>query len=113
MVVGAATGSWPVHLHYGHFHDYTSVRGDPQPWSAEYLTMKPILEVKDLHIRYNTKSGSALAVDGVSFSLQAGEYLGLVGESGCGKSTIAKAILGILPGNASVQGSMRYRDREL
>jgi oligopeptide/dipeptide ABC transporter ATP-binding protein len=76
--------------------------------------MGAVLELKDLQVRYRTAAGEARAVDGVSLSVDAGEYLGLVGESGCGKSTIAKAILGILPPNARVAGgSMRYRDREL
>jgi oligopeptide/dipeptide ABC transporter ATP-binding protein len=73
-----------------------------------------MLELHDLHVRYRTAAGEARAVDGVSLSIEAGEYLGLVGESGCGKSTIAKAILGILPSNARIAGgSIRYRDREL
>jgi oligopeptide/dipeptide ABC transporter ATP-binding protein len=75
--------------------------------------MGTILQVKNLQIGYKTANGEARAVDGVSFNLEAGEYLGLVGESGCGKSTIAKAVLGILPSNASVGGSMKYRDTEL
>lgn len=76
--------------------------------------MTTVLELRDLHIGYHTSAGEASAVDGVSFSIGAGEYLGLVGESGCGKSTIAKAILGILPGNARcVGGSIRYRGRDL
>jgi len=76
--------------------------------------MTAVLELQDLRVRYRTASGEAWAVDGVSLSVGAGEYLGLVGESGCGKSTIAKAILGILPDNARIAGgSMRYRGREL
>ncbi len=64
---------------------------------------KPLLEVKDLKIRYpiwggvlRHKVGEIRAVDGVSFTLHEGETLGLVGESGCGKTTIAKAISNIL-----------------
>ena len=72
-----------------------------------------ILQVKNLQIGYKTAKGEARAVDGVSFDLEGGEYLGLVGESGCGKSTIAKAVLGILPSNAHVGGSMKYCDTEL
>jgi oligopeptide/dipeptide ABC transporter ATP-binding protein len=73
-----------------------------------------VLEIENLEIAYRVAgSGSAKAVDGVSLAIAEGEYLGLVGESGCGKSTIAKAILGILPQTAHVTGSIRYRDREL
>ncbi|MDB5841125.1 MAG: glutathione transporter ATP-binding protein [Herminiimonas sp.] len=75
--------------------------------------MEPILQVRNLRIDYKTAAGDARAVDDVSFNLHAGEYLGLVGESGCGKSTIAKAVLGILPGNARVGGSMKYGETEL
>jgi len=75
--------------------------------------MASILQVDKLRIGYQTAKGEARAVDGVSFDLEAGEFLGLVGESGCGKSTIAKAVLGILPANARVSGSMKYRDTEL
>ena len=63
-----------------------------------------VLEVKDLRIYYRTLKGYAQAVDGVSFQIEEGEYLGLVGESGCGKSTIAKAILRILPPNGEIMG---------
>ena len=61
-----------------------------------------VLELRDLCVGYALGNGDALAVDKVSLSIGEGEYLGLVGESGCGKSTIAKAILGILPTNGRV-----------
>jgi oligopeptide/dipeptide ABC transporter ATP-binding protein len=73
----------------------------------------PILEVRDLTVAYRTAAGEARAVDGVSFSLEPGQYLGIVGESGCGKSTIAKAIMGILPDNARTGGAILYEDRNL
>jgi peptide/nickel transport system ATP-binding protein len=73
-----------------------------------------VLSLDNLKISYRTANGrEAVAVDGVSLSIEEGEYLGLVGESGCGKSTIAKAILGILPPSARVTGSIRYRQQEL
>lgn len=68
----------------------------------------PILEVRDLTVAYRTAAGEARAVDGVSFSLEPGQYLGIVGESGCGKSTIAKAIMGILPDNARTGWAILY-----
>jgi len=73
-----------------------------------------VLEVRDLRVHYRTSKGRAKAVDGVSFEIEEGEYLGLVGESGCGKSTIAKAILKILPPNGEiVGGSILYRGQDL
>lgn len=73
-----------------------------------------VLELKDLKIYYRTLNGYSKAVDGVSFQIEEGEYLGLVGESGCGKSTIAKAILRILPPNGEVvDGKILYKGRDL
>lgn len=63
-----------------------------------------LLQVEDLSIGYQTRKGLLQAVDGVSFSLEAGRSLGFVGESGCGKTTIGMALMGLLPPNASVAG---------
>jgi len=74
----------------------------------------PILKVDDLKIYYRTLKGYSRAVDGVSFEIDEGEYLGLVGESGCGKSTIAKAILRILPPNGEIrEGKILFQGRDL
>ena len=73
-----------------------------------------LLEIENLRVAYRSGGREALAVDGVSLTLERGQYLGLVGESGCGKSTIAKAILGILPqGGFVAGGSVRFQGREL
>jgi oligopeptide/dipeptide ABC transporter ATP-binding protein len=73
-----------------------------------------VLEIDRLQITYKVGGREARAVDGVSFAIEEGEYLGLVGESGCGKSTIAKAILGILPPGGTVAGgAIRFRGRDL
>ncbi len=73
-----------------------------------------VLEVSDLRVYFRTAKGPSKAVDGVSFAIHEGDYLGLVGESGCGKSTIAKAILGILPPNGEIAGgSIRFGGRLL
>jgi peptide/nickel transport system ATP-binding protein len=68
----------------------------------------PILEVDTLEVHYQTATGNAVAVNGVSFQVYKGETLGLVGESGCGKSTTAMAILNLVnaPGRI-VGGSVR------
>jgi oligopeptide/dipeptide ABC transporter ATP-binding protein len=66
---------------------------------------EPLLQVEDLHVWFDLADGGELhAVQGVGFSLQPGERLGLVGESGCGKTTTALAIMGLLPPSASVAG---------
>jgi peptide/nickel transport system ATP-binding protein len=73
-----------------------------------------LLEIEDLQVRYRTGDGEARAVDGVSCAIETGMCLGLVGESGCGKSTVAKAVLGILPPAGRVAGgAIRYEGRDL
>jgi len=75
-----------------------------------------LLEVTDLRTEFRTERGSAHAVRGVSFSLGPGETLGLVGESGCGKSVTALSIMGLLPGRRTrtLEGSsVRFSGEEL
>ncbi|GAA4336874.1 ABC transporter ATP-binding protein [Variovorax defluvii] len=73
----------------------------------------PLLEVQDLRIRLQTQRGPADAVRGVGFSLERGQTLGLVGESGCGKSITVQALMGLLPSAAHVTGSIRFEGQEL
>ena len=73
----------------------------------------PLLEVRDLSVRLQTHRGPAYAVRNVSFSLARGDTLGLVGESGCGKSITVMALMGLLPENAVVTGSIRFEGQEL
>ena len=56
-----------------------------------------LLEIEELSVHFHTPEGVARAVDGVSFSLKTGETVGLVGESGCGKSVTSLSILGLIP----------------
>ncbi|SDY42953.1 peptide/nickel transport system ATP-binding protein [Modestobacter sp. DSM 44400] len=75
----------------------------------------PVLEVEELSVRF-TRRGEAgtQAVDGVSFSVAPGETIGLVGESGCGKSVTSLAVMGLLPGRGvQVGGSVRLDGQEL
>ena len=66
---------------------------------------EPLLQVEDLHVWFDLQGGGELhAVQGVGFTLEPGERLGLVGESGCGKTTTALAIMGLLPPSASAAG---------
>ena len=59
--------------------------------------MTVLLEVRNLRTRFATEDGEFTAVDGVSFTLDAGRTLGLVGESGCGKSVTSLSIMGLVP----------------
>ncbi len=75
---------------------------------------EPILEVRDLRVEIPTRRGVVRAVDGASFSLGRGETLGLVGESGCGKSMTLRAIVGLLPSPGRiVAGQVLYEGVDL
>ncbi len=73
----------------------------------------PLLDVQHLRVTLQTPRGPADALRGISFTLQRGQTLGLIGESGCGKSITALALMGLLPDSASVTGSLRFEGREL
>ena len=77
--------------------------------------MEPILTVDGLKTHFFTEDGITRAVDGVSFTVDPGETLGIVGESGCGKSVTALSILGLLPAKIGrvVGGSVKFEGREL
>ncbi len=72
-----------------------------------------LLEVNQLRVGLRTARGPAQALQGISFELDRGGTLGLIGESGCGKSITALALMGLLPDDATVQGSIRLDGREL
>ncbi len=74
----------------------------------------PVLKVSDLSLSYQTRQGEVKAVQDVSFELLPGQSLGLVGESGCGKSSIAYCLLRLLPDNALVEkGQILFGDQDL
>ncbi len=83
--------------------------------SAGVLSKEPLLEVRDLKTYFYTDRGVAKAVDGVSFTIPAGSTLGLVGESGCGKSVTAMSILRLIqsPPGKIVGGSILFEGRDL
>ncbi|WP_241236366.1 ABC transporter ATP-binding protein [Brevibacillus marinus] len=74
-----------------------------------------LLEIEDLKVSFPIHGGIIQAVRGVTFHLKQGETLALVGESGCGKSTVARAIMGLIPGKGGggIQGSIRFAGQEL
>ncbi|MGI5454694.1 dipeptide/oligopeptide/nickel ABC transporter permease/ATP-binding protein [Streptomyces sp. CA-249302] len=73
----------------------------------------PLLAVENLAIGFEDRHGGVDIVDGISFEVQAGEVLGLVGESGCGKSLTALTIMGLQPRGARVRGQVRFNQRDL
>ena len=76
----------------------------------------PLLEVTDLRTYFSTDAGVARAVDGVSLQVGAGETLGIVGESGCGKTVTALSVLRLIPsppGEIVAGSSIRFEDEEL
>ena len=69
----------------------------------------PLLEVRDLRVGFSTRRGLVQAVDGVSFSVGRAQSLGVLGESGCGKSVMARSIMRLVGGNSIVNsGEVLY-----
>ena len=77
--------------------------------------MEPILAIDNLHTRFFTRDGVVRAIEGLSLSVQAGEVLGIVGESGCGKSVTALSVMRLIPERSGriVQGSVRFEGKDL
>ncbi len=75
--------------------------------------VSPLLEVKNLSISFPEAHGDVEIVDNVSFSVRPGETMGLVGESGCGKSITAMAIMGLLPPTAVVKGEICLHGKKI
>src|SRR5205085_4577838 len=93
-------------------HQGAEVPAPPAPGAGKMTA--PILQVEDLHVWFDLEDGGELhAVQGVGFSLEPGERLGLVGESGCGKTTTALAIMGLLPPSASVAGRIMIDGKDI
>ena len=75
---------------------------------------QPLLEVKNLKVHFPTDDGLVKAVDGVSYSLQAGETLGIVGESGSGKSVSSLTVMGLITAKqATISGEVLFEGQDL
>jgi peptide/nickel transport system ATP-binding protein len=72
-----------------------------------------LLEIEDVKTQFVTPRGLVHAVDGVSFTLERGKTIGIVGESGCGKSVLSRSIMGLLPSNVVRHGSIRFEGHEI
>jgi oligopeptide transport system ATP-binding protein len=77
------------------------------------MNADPLLSVEDLGVRFRMRRGDAVAVAGVDFTVRRGEVLGIVGESGSGKSQILLSIMGLLAGNGSATGRIRFEGQDL
>ena len=75
------------------------------------MAREPLLSVEDLTVQFWTARGTIYAVNGISFDIAPGETLGIVGESGCGKSVTSLALLGILPRAGRVTSGHRASSR--
>ncbi|MGH9188035.1 MAG: ABC transporter ATP-binding protein [Acidimicrobiales bacterium] len=82
-------------------------------FDARLSPADPVLEVEDLTVEFPTHDGVVHAVRGIGWSLAPGEVLAIVGESGSGKSVSCMAVMGLLPSNARITGSARYKGIEL
>src|SRR5215216_815343 len=78
------------------------------------MARQPLLSVEDLRVEFWTQRGTVHAVNGISFAIAPGETLGIVGESGCGKSVTSLALMGILPRAGKItSGTAMFSDRDL
>ncbi|OKL55097.1 ABC transporter [Bowdeniella nasicola] len=88
-------------------------RDDRLVLTAEQAAAEPLLEVKNLSIAFPAAHGDVPIVDNVSFSVRPGETMGLVGESGCGKSITSMAIMGLLPDTAKITGEILFKGKKI
>jgi oligopeptide/dipeptide ABC transporter ATP-binding protein len=73
----------------------------------------PVLTLRDFSVTYHSRDGAVSAVSGVNLEVREREIVGLVGESGCGKTTLSLAIMGLLPSSAQTSGSITFAGRDM
>jgi peptide/nickel transport system ATP-binding protein len=74
-------------------------------------TRDPLITVKDLHVEFDVRDGIVHSVDGASFNIYRGQTLGIIGESGCGKSITAKAIMNMVPKPGKMKGEITFYEK--
>jgi oligopeptide/dipeptide ABC transporter ATP-binding protein len=85
-------------------HGERTAPGEGSEWDRIERAEEPLLAVDDLQTRFDTEAGVVRAVDGVTFEIQEGEILGLVGESGCGKSVTSRSIMSLVESPGEIHG---------
>lgn len=108
--VDMAAASVPLEMHLAQLRLIEANRTDRLVYAGDAA---PLLEVKNLSIRFPNRYGDIAIVDNVSFSVRPSETMALVGESGCGKSITSLAIMGLLPDTAVVTGQILFEGRDL
>ena len=108
--VELAAASVPLEVHLAQLRANELGRTDRLVYTADAA---PLLEVKNLSIRFPKRHGDIAVVDNVSFSVRPEETMALVGESGCGKSITSLAIMGLLPDSAEITGQILFEGRDL
>ena len=87
---------------------------EPATAPAVARSGEALLEIEDLHVRFDTSHGTVRAVEALSYTVHPGEMVAIVGESGSGKSVSALAVMQLLPsGTARTRGSIRFGGRQL
>jgi ABC-type glutathione transport system ATPase component len=77
------------------------------------VTGEPVLSARNLQVGYRTPKGPLWAVDGIDLDLYPGESIGLVGESGCGKSSLGRALVNLMPPGGQVRGTARIGHQDV
>jgi oligopeptide/dipeptide ABC transporter ATP-binding protein len=101
------------HQHTASVLSATAAQADGARPADVQLAPSALLDVSDLRVTFRGRRGAVYAVQGVSFTVEPGQTLALIGESGSGKTVSAQAVMGLLPGSAEVTGSIRFKGDQL
>ncbi len=110
-VIAPAAEETPLSERLALLREAELARGDRLVYATPEA--EPVLEVKNLSIAFPQQHGDVNIVDNVSFSVRPGETMGLVGESGCGKSISSMAVMGLLPPTARISGEILFKGKNI